>query len=156
MGGTFLSYPIEYQDNFIKDAFQAMNDFSELLFEQGKLNKNKFKEFFEFDLEFKSTERTNKIHEKLLKLKNNSKLNSEQEKNETAKIRCIALVIESKPDWCFEEQINQALKLGATRIEVGVQSLNDPVLKKVNRGHTVDDTVKAFQLLKDSGFKVIA
>ena len=28
MGGTFLSYPIEYQDSFIRDTFQAMNDFS--------------------------------------------------------------------------------------------------------------------------------
>src|SRR3989338_4808269 len=82
MGGTFLSYPIEYQDKFVTNAFQAMNDFSELFFKNGKFDKEKFKEFFEFDLEFKSTERTNKIHEKLLKLKNNSKLNSEQEKNE--------------------------------------------------------------------------
>ncbi len=156
MGGTFLSYPIEYQDNFVRDAFQAMNDFSEMFFVDGKLNKNKFKEFFEFELEFKSEERTKKIHEKLLQLKKETKLEEEQIKNETAKIRCVALTLETKPDWCFEQHINQALKLGATRIEVGVQSLDDSILKKTNRGHTVNDTVKAFQLLKDSGYKVIA
>ncbi|MBI2507501.1 tRNA uridine(34) 5-carboxymethylaminomethyl modification radical SAM/GNAT enzyme Elp3 [Candidatus Woesearchaeota archaeon] len=156
MGGTFLSYPEDYQDKFITDAFKAMNDFGELFFADGELNKNKFKEFFEFNLEFKSEERTNKIHEKLLELKNNSKLESEQEKNETAKIRCIALVIETKPDWCKEDHINQALKLGATRIEIGVQSLDDAVLKRINRGHDVADTIKCFELLKNAGYKVIA
>ena len=155
MGGTFLAYPVEYQDNFITNAFKAMNDFSKLFFINGKLDKNKFKEFFELELDFKSKERTEKIHEKLLELKQNSKLEKEQIKNETSKIRCVALVIETKPDWCFEEHINQALKLGATRIEVGVQTLNDSILKKVNRGHTLDDTKKCIRLLKNAGYKVI-
>lgn len=156
MGGTFLSYPIEYQDNFVRDAFQAMNDFGELFFVDEKFDKSKFKEFFEFGLEFKSEERTKIIHEKLLRLKKENKLEKEQIKNETAKIRCCALVIETKPDWCFEQHINQALRLGATRIEVGVQSLDDDVLKKVNRGHNVADTIKSFELLKNAGYKVIA
>lgn len=156
MGGTFLSYPIGYQDNFVKDVFQAMNDFSSLFFVEGSLNKNIFRQFFEFDLEFKSEERTRRIHEKLLQLKKETKLEEEQIKNETARIRCVALVIETKPDWCFEEHINQALKLGATRIEVGVQSLDDEILKKVNRGHNVSDTIKCFEMLKNAGYKVIA
>ncbi len=156
MGGTFLSYPVDYQDNFIRDAFQAMNDFGELFFENERLNETKFKEFFNFNLDFKSEERTKTIHEKLLSLKRETGLGEEQIKNETSKIRCVALVIETKPDWCFEEHINQALKLGATRIEVGVQSLDDKVLKKVNRGHDVADTIKSFELLKNAGYKVIA
>ncbi|MBS3150803.1 tRNA uridine(34) 5-carboxymethylaminomethyl modification radical SAM/GNAT enzyme Elp3 [Candidatus Woesearchaeota archaeon] len=156
MGGTFLSYPIEYQDSFIRDTFQAMNDFSELFFRDGKLNKNSFKEFFNFNLDFKSEERVTGIHKKLLSLKRETKLEEEQIKDETAKIRCVALVLETKPDWCKEEHINQALKLGATRIEVGVQSLDDNVLKNVNRGHNVSDTINSFELLKNAGYKVIA
>jgi len=156
MGGTFLSYPIEYQDGFVRDAFQAMNKFGELFFVGRELNKNMFKEFFEFNLEFRSEERTKKIHEKLLRLKKETKLEEEQIKNETAKIRCVALTLETKPDWCFEQHIHQALKLGATRIEVGVQSLDDAILKKTNRGHTVNDTAKAFQFLKNSGYKITA
>jgi len=156
MGGTFLSYPKEYQDKFITDAFKAMNDFSELFFTDNKLDKNKFKEFFEFELDFKSKERTEKIQGKLLELKKESELEKEQIKNETSVIRCCALVIETKPDWCKEKHINQALKLGATRIEIGVQSLDDNVLKKVNRGHDVNDTIECFELLKNSGYKVIA
>lgn len=154
MGGTFLSYPIKYQDNFVRDAFQAMNDFSSLFFVDGELNKNKFKKFFEFELEFKSEERTRRIHEKLLRLKKENKLEEEQIKNETAKIRCIALTLETKPDWCFEEHINQALKLGATRIEVGIQTLNDSILKKINRGHSLKDSIEAVKLLKDSLLKI--
>src|SRR3989338_8003133 len=88
MGGTFLSYPIEYQDSFIRDTFQAMNDFSELFFRDGKLNKNSFKEFFNFNLDFKSEERVTGIHKKLLSLKRETKLEEEQIKDETAKIRC--------------------------------------------------------------------
>ncbi|MBI2106000.1 tRNA uridine(34) 5-carboxymethylaminomethyl modification radical SAM/GNAT enzyme Elp3 [Candidatus Woesearchaeota archaeon] len=155
MGGTFLSYPLEYQDKFVKDAFLAMNDFSDLFFVDGKLNKKEFKDFFEFSLEFKSKERIEKIHEKLLQLKKNSSLEIEQEKNETSNIKCVALVIETKPDVCKKEHINQALKLGATRVEIGIQTLNDSILKKVNRGHTLQDSIEAVKLLKDAGYKVI-
>jgi elongator complex protein 3 len=154
MGGTFLSYPKNYQEGFVKDALQAMNDFGELFFVDGELDKEKFKEFFDFGLDFKSEERTKKIHKKLSKLKKETTLEGEQERNEGAKIRCPTLTIETKPDWCFEEHINQALKLGATRIEVGIQTLSDDILKRVNRGHTLTDSVKATRLLKDSLLKI--
>tara|TARA_Y100000034_G_scaffold132251_1_gene194778 strand:- start:155 stop:1759 length:1605 start_codon:yes stop_codon:yes gene_type:complete len=156
MGGTFPAYPIEYQDNFIKDAFKAMNDFSKLFFNNNKLNIKKFNEFFELSLGFKSEIRKNKLHKKILELKDTSTLQEEQIKNETSKIRCIALVIETKPDWCKQPHINQMLKLGTTRVELGIQILNDNVLKKVNRGHTLQDSIEAIQLLKDSGLKFIA
>jgi len=77
-----------------------------------------------------------------------------QKRNEKAKARCIGLTIETRPDWCKEEHINQILKLGGTRVELGVQSLYNDILKKIERGHTVEDTVVATRLLKDSGLKV--
>ncbi len=155
MGGTFSSYPIDYQDEFITYALKAMNDFSKLFFKNNKLDETKFREFFEFNLNFKSKERQEKIHEKLLKLKKSSTLEKEQLTNETSKIRCVAMVVETKPDWCFQEHINQMLKLGTTRVEIGIQTLNDTILKKVNRGHTLEDSKKAIQLVKDSGLKCI-
>lgn len=45
-------------------------------------------------------------------------------------------------------------ELGATKIEIGVQSIYDNVLKKTKRGHNVATTIKATKLLKDAGFKV--
>ncbi len=35
----------------------------------------------------------------------------------------------NKPDYCKKEHINTMLELGTTRIEIGVQSLNDEVLQ---------------------------
>ena len=157
MGGTFLSYPEEYQENFVKDAFKAMNDFGELFFVDNVLDKNKFKEFFESDLDFRDKDRTAKIHKKLLSLKKSNKIDNnlefEQLRNETGKIRCSVLVVETKPDWCFEQEINQVLKLGTTRVEIGIQTLNNQILKKTNRGHTLQDSIKCIQLLKDSFLK---
>lgn len=74
--------------------------------------------------------------------------------NETAKHRCVGLTIETRPDEINESVIKKLLKLGATRVELGVQSVYDEVLKESNRGHSVSDVVKATRLLKNSGFKI--
>lgn len=76
-------------------------------------------------------------------------------RNERAKIRCVGLTIETRPDWSMERHVDWFLHLGATRIELGVQTVFDDVLKKVRRGHTVEDSIKATQILKDSGYKVV-
>jgi len=47
MGGTFPATSKEYQERFVTGCFKAMNDFSELFFEEGVLNIEKFREFFE-------------------------------------------------------------------------------------------------------------
>ncbi|RLE59662.1 MAG: tRNA uridine(34) 5-carboxymethylaminomethyl modification radical SAM/GNAT enzyme Elp3, partial [Thermoprotei archaeon] len=54
-------------------------------------------------------------------------------KNERAKIRCVGLTIETRPDWSMEQHVDWFLHLGATRIELGVQTVFDDVLKKVRR-----------------------
>ncbi len=73
--------------------------------------------------------------------------------NENAKIRCSGLTIETRADYCFEEHINQMLRLAATRVEIGVQSVYPEILEKIDRAHTVEDVVKATQLVKDSCLK---
>ncbi len=76
--------------------------------------------------------------------------------NERASHRCVGFTIETKPDWCREEHIDRLLSYAATRVEIGVQSLQDDVLKFTNRGHNLQDTIKAFRVAKDSGFKIVA
>ena len=78
----------------------------------------------------------------------------EIKRNELSNLRCIGLTIETKPDWCLEEHINEALDFGCTRFEIGVQTLNENCLKKTNRGHTLKETEKCFQLSKDMCFKI--
>jgi elongator complex protein 3 len=153
MGGTFPSYEINYQDEFVTYALKAMNDFSDLFFKENEFKFNKFKEFFELPHEINNKEILNRIQERLLLMKGNSDLEKEQSRNETSKIRCTVMNIETKPDWCFESHLNQMLKLGTTRVEIGVQTLYDEVLKTTNRGHTLEDTKRSIRLAKDSFLK---
>lgn len=86
----------------------------------------------------------------------NASLNELQKKLEYSKRRLVELTIETRPDYCFEKHVDEALRYGATRIEIGVQSLRDYVLEYVDRGHDVDTIIKAFRIAKDSGFKIVA
>jgi elongator complex protein 3 len=83
-------------------------------------------------------------------------LEEAQRANEKAASRCVGLTLESKPDWCRTQDIDLMLSYGITRLEIGVQSLHDAVLRRTNRGHSVDDTIKAFRIAKDAGLKVTA
>jgi len=74
--------------------------------------------------------------------------------NETAAHRCVGLCIETRPDWCGEKEIGRMLEFGTTRVELGVQTLDDKIYQLVRRGHTVADVVKATRLLKKYGLKV--
>ncbi|MDD5192000.1 MAG: tRNA uridine(34) 5-carboxymethylaminomethyl modification radical SAM/GNAT enzyme Elp3 [Candidatus Nanoarchaeia archaeon] len=74
--------------------------------------------------------------------------------NEKAKHRCVALCIETRPDSINDKSIKRMLEFGCTRVEIGVQVLDDRIYKFVNRGHKIKDVVFATQRLKDSGFKI--
>lgn len=74
--------------------------------------------------------------------------------NEFATSRCVGLTIETRPDWCKESHVDDILNLGGTRVELGIQSTSNEILKNVKRGHTVEDSQNATRLVKDSGMKV--
>ncbi|MFT4261290.1 MAG: tRNA uridine(34) 5-carboxymethylaminomethyl modification radical SAM/GNAT enzyme Elp3 [Candidatus Woesearchaeota archaeon] len=160
MGGTFPSYAKEYQEGFARDAFMAMNDFGEMFFKesgQKGLDLDKFKEFFELPGSIKDVDRTKRIKEKLLALKQSKKeidLLESQKINQTAFIRCIGMTIETKPDWGLLDHGNTMLKLGCTRVELGIQTLYEEVLKETHRGHNLQDSKDSIRILKDLGFKL--
>lgn len=112
MGGTFLSYPRDYQYGFIKDCYDALNGSS-----SGSLDEAK-------------------------------------QLNETAGHRCVGLCIETRPDFCGQDEISSMLDFGATRVELGVQTLDDGIHCLTGRGHGVAEVVSATRLLRDYGFKV--
>ncbi|MHB1909036.1 MAG: tRNA uridine(34) 5-carboxymethylaminomethyl modification radical SAM/GNAT enzyme Elp3 [Nitrososphaerales archaeon] len=114
LGGTILAMPQDYQREFVKKSYDALNQ------------------------------------------KESSSLEEAIVQNETSKHRCVGLTIETKPDWCKKEQIDLLLSYGATRVEIGVQSLQDHVLKYVNRGHNVEDVYDSFSTARDAGFKIVA
>ncbi|MHA2143282.1 MAG: tRNA uridine(34) 5-carboxymethylaminomethyl modification radical SAM/GNAT enzyme Elp3, partial [Candidatus Thorarchaeota archaeon] len=77
-----------------------------------------------------------------------------QKMNETAEVRNVGLTFETRPDWVTPESVDEMLKMGATRVEIGVQTLSDEVLEHVQRGHLLEQTVQATKMLRDSGLKV--
>jgi elongator complex protein 3 len=112
MGGTFPATPTDYQYQFIKDCFDALN---------GRDTVN---------------------------------LDEAKRLNETSAHRCTGLCIETRPDFCGQEEIDRMLDFGTTRVELGVQMLNDEVYRTVKRGHTVEDVANASALLRENAIKV--
>ncbi|MFB0558941.1 MAG: elongator complex protein 3 [Dehalococcoidales bacterium] len=112
MGGTFLACPGDYQYQFIKACYDALNG------------------------------------------KESATLEDAKRLNETTEHRCTGLCIETRPDWCRQEEIDRMLEFGTTRVELGVQTLDDEIYRLVRRGHKVEDVVNATTLLREHGFKV--
>lgn len=80
--------------------------------------------------------------------------NEVAEENEYAQIRCIGITFETRPDWSKREHIDSMLRLGVTKVELGIQHINDGILLYNNRGCTTSDTIHANTLLRDAGLKV--
>ena len=74
--------------------------------------------------------------------------------NETAEHRCIGLTVETRPDVFTKDQIDTAMRLGATRVELGVQILDDKILEDVERGHGTAAVIRATRECRDAGLKI--
>jgi len=74
--------------------------------------------------------------------------------NEHSRNRCVGLCLETRPDYCRPDDIRWMIELGATRVELGVQAIDDDVYRLTRRGHTVQEVVLATANLKNSGLKV--
>lgn len=156
MGGTFMSFPEDYREDFITNAYKALNDFSEEFYEDNVFQLEKFKGFFELPGDVYNAERTKRIQDKLNKLKekNRKTLEEEQKRNEENVARCVGLTIETRPDYGKLAAGNELLRYGCTRVEIGVQTVYNKTLERIERGHNVEDSIEATRILKDLGFKI--
>jgi elongator complex protein 3 len=75
--------------------------------------------------------------------------------NETATHRNVGLVIETRPDHVDADEIFHLRQLGVTKVQMGAQSLDDDILSINARGHTVEQTRQAVDLLRAAGFKIV-
>lgn len=73
---------------------------------------------------------------------------------EKAEIRNVGLTVETRPDWCKEREVDMMLDYTTTRVEIGVQTVFPEILELVGRRHSVEDTIEAIRIAKDSGLKV--
>jgi histone acetyltransferase (RNA polymerase elongator complex component) len=84
------------------------------------------------------------------------RLSLEEEKkiNQTAFSRIVVMTVETRPDTINNEEIRLLRELGVTRIQLGIQHIDDEVLNKLNRKCSMNKTIKAIELLKRSCFKI--
>ncbi|MCL4314367.1 MAG: tRNA uridine(34) 5-carboxymethylaminomethyl modification radical SAM/GNAT enzyme Elp3 [Candidatus Thermoplasmatota archaeon] len=75
--------------------------------------------------------------------------------NEDSERKCVGLTIETKPACFMDKEIDSALEFGATKVELGVQVLNERILRLNNRGHGVAEIIRSTQLARDAGFKIV-
>ncbi|MCX6808700.1 MAG: tRNA uridine(34) 5-carboxymethylaminomethyl modification radical SAM/GNAT enzyme Elp3 [Candidatus Berkelbacteria bacterium] len=137
IGGTWSYYPKSYQTWFVRRIFEAANNQS---LKQSEIGLNSPKELQK--VSSLTAEKTGKRLEEL------------QLVNETAKHRIVEISVETRQDYIDLAEIIRLRKLGVTKVELGVQSIYDDVLKLNNRGNNTTDTAAATKLLKDAGFKV--
>lgn len=128
MGGTFSARTLDYQEWFIKRCLEAMNDFTGREWRKSTWNIGRTLPYIP--------------------------LEEVQKANEKAQIRNIGITFETRPDWAREEHIDEFLKLGGTKVELGVQSVYDFILCRMQRGHGIAEIVRANRILRDSAFKV--
>ncbi len=81
-------------------------------------------------------------------------LEEAQQRNISARHRNVGLVIETRPDWVTPDEIRHLRKLGVTKVQIGVQSLDDDILVANKRGHDVESVRQALGLLRTAGFKL--
>ena len=74
--------------------------------------------------------------------------------NTTTKVHIIGICIETRPDAMDTDWIKRFRKWGITRIQLGVQHTDNTILKKINRGHTIEQALQAIEYLKDNCFKI--
>ena len=83
-----------------------------------------------------------------------SSLEEAQQSNVLSAHRNVGLVVETRPDWITPDEIRHMRRLGVTKVQIGVQSLDDEVLELNKRGHTVAEVRQALGLLRTAGFKL--
>lgn len=85
-----------------------------------------------------------------------SQLEALQRENESAEHRCVGLVVETRPDAVTPKRLAMLRRLGCTKLQMGIQSLDEDILAANHRGIGVDRMRQAFELARIFGFKTHA
>lgn len=138
-GGTFTEYPVDYLQRYHRDLFYSANIYFDL--------RGAFPEYDnigESGLDFANLE----------KLRQPGTIQDEIRINKTARVHIIGICIETRPDALDDDWLLRFRRWGVTRVQLGAQHVDNEILKKVNRGHTVEQLLWAMQYLMDNCFKI--
>jgi elongator complex protein 3 len=171
LGGTWSSYPEPYQVWFLARVFQALNDFGRRASPVGRGGAHPPIDFAAIGKDVNGREGVADYNRRVSEFTRRrdpagriageetatwEELASAQKENETAEARAVGLSLETRPDHVTEEEVLRLRRLGATKIQIGYQSLDDEVLALNERGHDVLASRRATNLLRRAGFKIQA
>lgn len=118
LGGTWVSYPKSYREQFCRDIYYAANIF--------------------WDKEQRQR----------------CSIEEEKELNENARTKVIGLTLETRPDTITTNELHLFRLYGCTRVQLGIQHLDEVILDKIDRKCSISQIINAIKLLKNCGFKV--
>lgn len=180
LGGTFDDYSIMYRRWFINQLFEALNDLSDGNAQEECEKRERYYEGLglhaspdEIAHDALMTQSRLDVHEVsynvaisenpywevaderevIDRLACKNSLVNEHERNENSSYKCVGLVIETRPECITYENLTEKRKLGCTKIQVGIQSLDAEILSRNSRTTSLDDIDRAFSLLREFGFK---
>ncbi len=183
LGGTWSDYPEQYQRWFIEQLFCALNDAGSKTEEELRDRIAQREAFYDelgisgdgavlataaapFQRRVNEGELTYaQAIAKLYDTAGQRRAAEEQEatfeavekahrQNEEGHHRVVGLVIETRPDLITVESLTLMRRLGCTKVQMGIQSLDETVLARNKRAIAVERIAEAFCLLRRFGFKI--
>lgn len=178
LGGTWSDYPLPYQIWFVKELFRALNDgnaernarerrgsyrergFWDRPCEHAKLVKEEQRAVNEGRLTYNQAIRRlygeGGVWHDLSGIQTSDfeALALQHHINETAPHRVVGLVVETRPDTVTAANLTTLRRLGCTKVQMGIQSLDPDLLKSNNRAVGIADIRESFSLLRLFGFKI--
>ncbi len=139
LGGTWDVYPKKYKTRFIKGLYDACNSFDQFM-EQ-------------IDIDFTAAKAARYTPLEHMQLDYPETIEESLRINEAASHRIIGLTIETRPEYVTDVNCKYRRSMGITRLEMGVQSLDDTVLDMNKRGHGTKEIFAAMHKLRQYGFK---
>lgn len=179
LGGTWSDYPASYQTWFVSELFRALNDGDDA--EQNALERRRLyegkglstgkEEAVEFVAQLQHEVNGgmltyNQAWELLYRdntawkgiaaeqVCDFNELTMQQDRNEKACHRVVGLAIETRPDTVTADSLNLLRRLGCTKVQMGIQSLNPAILALNRRNISPERIQEAFELLRIFGFKI--
>jgi elongator complex protein 3 len=170
LGGTWSHHPEAYQRWFVARCFDALNDFGARVDARAAAGQAaaRYRELAPLDGRAIGDGAYNRAVARHLAAAHGGallhasetatwdELEVAQRRNEASRARCVGLVLETRPDQIDAAETRRLRRLGATKVQLGVQSLDDEILRANRRGHDVAATRAAFSALRGAGFKLHA
>ncbi len=181
LGGTWSDYPEPYQVWFVHELFRALNEYDGPAV-AGDAPEERDRRYRAAGLTYDVNELAHRTHELQRAICEGvctyneairtqidgpswtqvaqwqqmtfDRLEHQQRLNETAAHRVVGLTIETRPDLIDDESAHTMRHLGCTKIQMGLQSLDERILQANERRVSVGQIATAFATLRRFGYKI--